>query len=485
MQEQLRVLIIGLALVTTLSSCDQSANGESQPSDTALAASLPEEIKRLVFEESRFAQPIVLELPVDDLASRERLEHRLPQRGRRLALTPIISTDGFRNINKYVLSYLVDNELAQVESHFVQWTYSENEYHFLLYTPTFTGLPDTDNVSERYPFRPVLELPIGRRVMESIDYTNTYEQAIMGVSLDIWAIRFTYSLVTTTSLPKFPEVTQSFEGRARAYLDPDDGQWKLDQLELEDRAVGEYVRVIGERYPRFEPTPPPEVTQSGSVSGSVVSAAGNPIPNTSVQLRTSPLARLSTTQRGDLVDQRLNTDASGRFQFEDIPPGRYVLLASPDGRLVQAQVRVTGGTEVERDIRRDGPSAVSSPDRDLQDRVRTAEQIELNGPVAQQPCDAAENGRVRSSGATDPDLGSLEFRNAGEHELRVYWLDTDGQQVHYNTLRPGSRYLQRSYVLHAWLITDAADNCLSAVVYGVDQTGRALPGAEDATVTVR
>jgi len=42
-------------------------------------------------------------------------------------------------------------------------------------------------------------------------------------------------------------------------------------------------------------------------------------------------------------------------------------------------------------------------------------------------------------------------------KVKVFWLDFNGKEVLYNTLRPGSNYTQQTYIDHVWLIRGADD----------------------------
>lgn len=60
------------------------------------------------------------------------------------------------------------------------------------------------------------------------------------------------------------------------------------------------------------------------------------------------------------------------------------------------------------------------------------------------------------------DLGetSIVFTNCSGRTVKVYWLDYDGDRVHYYTLEPDASYTQPTYLKHPWVITDSKDNAL-------------------------
>jgi Carboxypeptidase regulatory-like domain len=75
--------------------------------------------------------------------------------------------------------------------------------------------------------------------------------------------------------------------------------------------------------------------ESGSVAGTVIDAVTEqPLKGAEVRLRNIPAAATSASQsvsRSLPQPTSTNTDASGRFLFEKVSPGRYFLLASHDG----------------------------------------------------------------------------------------------------------------------------------------------------------
>lgn len=80
-----------------------------------------------------------------------------------------------------------------------------------------------------------------------MDYTNRYEAERRGASVPVFA--FTFSYVLEPDLEALPETEQTFEGKARAHRDPADGEWKLENLSLEDRGICEYEELLEKQYP--------------------------------------------------------------------------------------------------------------------------------------------------------------------------------------------------------------------------------------------
>ncbi|GAC1566086.1 MAG: hypothetical protein NVS2B2_38340 [Ktedonobacteraceae bacterium] len=49
---------------------------------------------------------------------------------------------------------------------------------------------------------------------------------------------------------------------------------------------------------------------------------------------------------------------------------------------------------------------------------------------------------------------SIAFNNFSSSVVDTYWVNFQGDEVHYNQLGPGQSYSQQTYVSHPWRIKD-------------------------------
>jgi len=49
---------------------------------------------------------------------------------------------------------------------------------------------------------------------------------------------------------------------------------------------------------------------------------------------------------------------------------------------------------------------------------------------------------------------TLRFKNFSKEIRKIYWLDYEGEKVHYKTLYPDESYFQNTFMTHPWLVTD-------------------------------
>ncbi len=59
---------------------------------------------------------------------------------------------------------------------------------------------------------------------------------------------------------------------------------------------------------------------------------------------------------------------------------------------------------------------------------------------------------------------TIQFINASAQPVSVYWLNYKGDRQFYFELQSGDSYTQKTYLTHAWLITDAAGKCVGYTV---------------------
>ena len=198
---------------------------------------IPQHIRQLVFEQSRFSLPITFQLPCsDDPSTKERIleEWRKPTQ-------PSFPPRGPQNaglIDESFLHFLIENKFANVDK-FVMGRGSKymREYKILSYSDTIKPYIVKGDF-EKNNFHIIL----ATRTLKSIDYTNEYEATPAGFKIKFFALTFTYTL--SYIFPNLPEITKQFRGEARAFLDLDDGKWKLDKFSLEDQDSTEYMTLL-------------------------------------------------------------------------------------------------------------------------------------------------------------------------------------------------------------------------------------------------
>jgi dipeptidyl-peptidase 4 len=80
------------------------------------------------------------------------------------------------------------------------------------------------------------------------------------------------------------------------------------------------------------------------------------------------------------------------------------------------------------------------------------------------------------------DATTLTFLNQTEGEVKLYWLDSEGQRQSYGLLGPGQSREQHTYAGHVWLVTDGAGKAL-AVFEADEAAGEAAIKGEVAPQT--
>ncbi len=61
-------------------------------------------------------------------------------------------------------------------------------------------------------------------------------------------------------------------------------------------------------------------------------------------------------------------------------------------------------------------------------------------------------------------LATILFSNNSETDIDILWLNYDGEEVYYNTLKPGESYEQQSYFSHPWVVYRAESNVCKGII---------------------
>lgn len=191
---------------------------------------LPGEVHKAVFESQQFTGPISIDPGQGDTQELLNIAH-----ARRVdtGLLSTIWTTSYRNSDKRLLSYLVSHGFAKVECVTVVSRYQTTRPCFVIHADTVSALKNA-----------------ARRELVSIDYTNKYKASPMGMPVTFYALTFKYRIVGT--IPQAPAVDGVLEGQAKAWLDPDTGKWRLDELNLSDKGSATLVEVIARQYAPFD-----------------------------------------------------------------------------------------------------------------------------------------------------------------------------------------------------------------------------------------
>jgi LysM repeat protein len=201
---------------------------------------LPDFMDNLVFKSRKFSNPIRFCVPYED-SQKDLNEIRTTTYG----IAKLFSTDGYTIINKDVLNYLIINKFAYMEWAKVKAGYGVGkEYYFLFYTDKFKNLSNLSNMEGKYC------LKVGKRILKSIDYKNEYKGSPSGIEMKFYAITFSYFI--EGNLPELPPIKKVFKGKAKAYMDPDDGEWKLANFNLSDLGDSEYISQIQNNFSKYD-----------------------------------------------------------------------------------------------------------------------------------------------------------------------------------------------------------------------------------------
>jgi len=61
-------------------------------------------------------------------------------------------------------------------------------------------------------------------------------------------------------------------------------------------------------------------------------------------------------------------------------------------------------------------------------------------------------------------LATILFTNNSDTEVDILWLNYEGEEVYYNSLKPGESYEQASYFSHPWVVYRAESNVCKGII---------------------
>ena len=202
---------------------------------------VPSYIYDLVFKGQKFSESIEFCFGHEDDRRFYNRECNVNFTGGGLFLPKLIYCYGYESQNKKLISYLISNGLAEVQK---CTRYRDkklyDKHHFIFFTDKLKALIDEN---ECYG--------VGKRKLKSIDYTNEYKGSPCGIEMKFYALTFTY--VIDGNLLNLSPLNKKFEGKAKAFLDPDDGNWKLMNIDLGDSGRDEFMKQIEDNFSDYKP----------------------------------------------------------------------------------------------------------------------------------------------------------------------------------------------------------------------------------------
>lgn len=195
--------------------------------------SIPEPLRKVIFEESKFVSYITLNLPRGDSpASVKRIKNYRPGA---FNLPPVYRCHAYE-MNSDVLSLLVQHGFVNLEEFSLPRKGRGSKYTFLSYTAKIIPY-----VVEGYKRSSInfgidgFKIKLASKLLKSIDSKNENK------ALGTYVVTFSYTLqkefpyyeeIQRIQPKKFPLIKKIYKGEAKAYLDPKTNLWALEKLIL-------------------------------------------------------------------------------------------------------------------------------------------------------------------------------------------------------------------------------------------------------------
>lgn len=196
----------------------------------------------MLLQDNKFSSPIILRIPLEDNAAI--LQKAKTTIFSALAITP---NHGYQRIDKSILAYLLKEHLARIEPvMFVRRT-DKQRLNFLFYSDRFKNSPIISKCRIMF-WSTEYCVNIAKRKVVTVDYRNRYKGSPGGIEVTFYAMTFQYKLELNDWLPNFPPVSKLFRGKTKAFLDPDDGEWKNSVLEISDNDNEEFLKALKNKF---------------------------------------------------------------------------------------------------------------------------------------------------------------------------------------------------------------------------------------------
>jgi len=194
---------------------------------------IPEPLRKVIFEESRFLNCITLNLPREDNpASVKRVKS---YRDGVLKLPPIYLSHADK-IDAGVFSVLRKHGFINLEEFNLRSRYGDAKHRFLSYTVKIIpyivdGYKRRADIFGTEGFK----IKLASRLLKSIDYKK--ENKPLGIYVVTFSYTFQkefpyYEELQRVRPKKFPLIKKIYKGEAKAYLDPKTNLWTLEKLIL-------------------------------------------------------------------------------------------------------------------------------------------------------------------------------------------------------------------------------------------------------------
>jgi TonB family protein len=184
---------------------------------------IPTQVHEAIFKKSNFSTPIGISVGRDDGAAALAWarSHRTT-----LIFVPVTNYVFF---DKVLLSFLVQHGYSSVEC-------MAKDYCYVVHNAKIAELSH-----------------IAVRRLVSITYSKKYDTNMLGTPVTVAALTFKYRIEVDDK--NFPSVDQIFDGAGKAILNPDTGNWQLEQLSLTDKGSAIFNAYIYAHYQPFRPKP--------------------------------------------------------------------------------------------------------------------------------------------------------------------------------------------------------------------------------------
>lgn len=190
---------------------------------------LSDDLKQKIFEESKFNNPITMDLPPE--SPQEKYQNILnnPVIEDNRAVLQVSSNEPSYRHNLFLkeIGFITVENLKQKTIGY--WIGErENSFEFIFYTDKLRHYLETDNSRHKYG-----KLKIGQRILDKITSVKSEESVLYGTKISLQRIEFAYYIESL--LKDFGySTTEKFTGKVLLTKTPLDDTWNVQEIHLPD-----------------------------------------------------------------------------------------------------------------------------------------------------------------------------------------------------------------------------------------------------------
>jgi len=209
---------------------------------------IPKDVNQLILENANFKKPITCPIPLDDRNWEKQLLEWERENGHKdlwsggLPPAGSSSADKLLNgLNDDLLKFLKKHNFVTVKHLTINSALGKQDHDLLIYNERIKEYILDSNATDALTgvYKIGMSLLLGKRELKEVEITKEGKIDFNGVKIKFMELTIKYSL--TTVINGAGPKSNEYLGKATFYFDPEKDIWILENLELGDKGIKEYI----------------------------------------------------------------------------------------------------------------------------------------------------------------------------------------------------------------------------------------------------